>query len=103
MIKDDKNIAKLFALRDRAVAQKDRVSFLSTQVGEVEGGGSNNYIALDKMATQVLHVYEENELEKVVFVKETYQYKPNGKEPYSSFPLYFLTNTVKGWKIYRVR
>lgn len=100
----DKNeIKSLFTLRGEAVSKKDRKLFLSTQIGEIEGGGSNNYIALDSMKTEVLCVYDNNELEKVVFVKETYTYKPNGKDPYSSFPIYFLTNTVKGWRIYKVR
>lgn len=98
-----KEIEKLFNLREKAVSKKDRVLFLSTQIDEIEGGGSQNYIALESLLSEVLHIYEKNELEKVVFVKETYLYPPNGKEPYSSFPVYFLVNTIKGWRIYKVR
>lgn len=94
---------KLFVIRDKSVEKKDRALFLSTQIGEIQGGGSNDYMAIDDMVTVVLHEENISEIEKVVFVKETYRYTKNGKEPYSSYPVYFLVNTVLGWKIYRVR
>ena len=102
-MKISSDINNLFECRDKSVKSKDRTLFLSTQVGEIQGGGSSDYMALDDMDTVVLHEEAVSEIEKVVFVKETYKYTKNGKEPYSSYPVYFLVNTIKGWKIYRVR
>src|SRR3990167_8691004 len=93
------DIKKLFSIRDTAVAKKDRRMFLSTQVAEIEAGSSKGYLAIDNMKTALLYVHNESDIEKVVFVKETYS--PKGKDPYHSFPVYFLTNTVKGWMIYK--
>ncbi len=95
------DIKNLFATRDKAVAKQDRKLFLSAQVDEIIGGSSDNYLAIDNLKSEVLHVYSESDIEKIVFVKETYS--PKGKNPYSSFPVYFLVNTTKGWKIYKVR
>ena len=94
-------IKKLFETRDEAVTRQDKRRFLSTQVSEIENGSSSGYISIDKLKSEVLYAHTESELEKVVFVKETYT--PRGKESHSSFPVYFLTNTVKGWMIYKVR
>ena len=94
-------IDKLFKTRDQAVKKQDRKLFLSTQIAEIEHGSSDGYMAIDNLKTEVLHVHTESEIEKVVFVKETYS--PTGKDPHSSFSVYFLTNTTKGWKIYRMR
>lgn len=94
-------IRKLFNTRDQAVKTRDRELFLSTQIAEIEHGSSDGYLAIGSLKTEVLHVHTEGEIEKVVFVKETYS--PKGKDPHNSFPVYFLTNTIRGWKIYRVR
>lgn len=100
-MKANKEISKLFGFRDKAVQKQDRMSFLSTQVAEIKDGSSDNYLAIDALKTEILHIHKENELEKVVFVKEIYS--PKNNDPYVSFPVYFLVNTVQGWKIYKVK
>lgn len=100
-MKRTNEIHSLFQIRDKAVNKQDRNLFLSTQIAENEGGASDGYLAIDKMKTEVLHVHNEGEIEKIILAKETYS--PKGKDPYHAFPLYFLTNTIKGWKIYKVR
>ena len=98
-MKDD--ISLLFQTRDTAVEKQDRKLFLSTQVDEILGGSSDGYLGINKMKSEVLHVHDETEITKVVFVKETYF--PPKTESYSSYPVYFLVNTLHGWKIYRVK
>lgn len=94
-------IVALFETRDEAVRKDDRPLFLSAQVSEIELGSSEGYLSLEDLTTEVVYIHDESELEKVVLAKETY--KEPGKSPRSSFLLYFLTNTVQGWRIYRVR
>lgn len=94
------DIKALFEKRDKAVLKQDRKLFLTTQIAEIEHGSSDGYLAIESLKSEVLYIHEENDIEKVVFVKETYF--PKGKDPYSSFPVYFLTNTIQGWRIYRV-
>jgi len=94
-------IKALFSTRDKAVAKKDRKLFLSTQIAEIEYGYSEGYLNMKNMTSDVLYVYKENELEKIVFVNETYI--PKDRDLYKGFLLYFLVNTVKGWKIYKVK
>lgn len=94
-------ITKLFKTRDQAVKKQDRKLLLATQIAEIEHGSNDGYLAIYSLKTEVLYVHTESEIEKIVFVKETYA--PKGKDPYGSFPVYFLTNTTNGWKIYRVR
>jgi hypothetical protein len=94
-------IEALFEARDEAVRKDDRQLFLSAQISEIELGSSEGYLSLEDLTTEVVHIHDESELEKVVLVKETY--KGPGKSPRSSFLLYFLINTVQGWRIYRVR
>ena len=98
-MKDD--ISLLFQTRDTAVEKQDRKLFLSTQVDEIRGGSSDGYLAIKKMKSEVLYTHDERDITKVVLVKETYF--PPKTEPYSSYPVYFLVHTVKGWKIYRVK
>ncbi len=100
-MKISSEIIKLFETRDKAVAKQDKKLFLSTQIAENEGGGSDGYLGIDRMKTEVFHAHKESELETIVFVKETYS--PKEKDSYYTFPVYFLTNTIKGWKIYKVR
>ena len=66
-----------------------------------EHGSSDSYLGIEKLTSEVLFVYPENDLETIVFVKETYA--PKEKNPYSSFVIYYLVKTVKGLKIYKVR
>lgn len=101
MVNIPEEIKDLFVKRDTAVTKQDRPLFLSTQIAEIDNGSSNGYLAIGKMESEILYVYPENELEKIVFVKEIYT--PIGKDFYSSFLVYYLVHTVKGWKIYRVK
>jgi hypothetical protein len=94
-------IEAIFETRGEAVRKEDRPLFLSTQVSEIElGGSSEGYLSLEDLITEVLYIHDESELEKFVLVKETY--KQSGKDPRSAFLLYFLTCTVKGWRIYNL-
>lgn len=94
-------ILTLFAQRDAAVTDQDREAFLATQVGEIHGGSSENYLAIQNLTSEVLHVHETGQVECLAWVKETYA--PEGKDPYSSYPVYFLVKTVNGWRVYQVR
>ncbi|MDP3988430.1 MAG: hypothetical protein Q8P80_04785 [Candidatus Levybacteria bacterium] len=96
-----KEITKLFLTRDKAVGKNDKELFLSTQVGEIEYSSVEGYFSIDVLKTEVLYIYSESDLEKVVFVKENYF--PKKKVSRISFIIYFLANTVGGWKIYKLR
>jgi hypothetical protein len=96
-----KTIQQLFKSRDIAIQNQDRELFLSTQVDEIERGSSEGYLGVENLTTEVLSVHGENDLEKVVFVKETY--KPSKNIPYASYLIYYLVNTVNGWRIYKVK
>ncbi len=96
-----KSIQKLFTDRDKAVKTKDKKLFLSTQVGEVQGSSFDGYISVDGLTTEVITEHDDKELEnKVIFVKETYF--PAGKDTYFSYVTYYLVETVRGWRIYRL-
>lgn len=97
----DNDIKKLFTTRDEAVKKQDRKLFLSTQVGEIENSSVEGYFGIKHLRSNVLCIYDEGDLEKIVFVKETYS--PPKKDPYSSFPVYNLVKTIKGWKIYKLK
>jgi hypothetical protein len=100
-MKNDSDVEALFRTRAEAVKKQDRSLFLSTQVSEIDLGSSEGYLSLEEMTTDVLYVHAESELERIVLVKETYK-RPN-KDEHSSFLMYFLTQTIKGWRVYRVR
>lgn len=97
----DNAISELFATRDKAITVQDRALFVSTQVDEIERGSSEGYLGVEHLHSEVLYVHDANELEKVVFVKETYSKEHN--IPYSSYVTYYVVNTVKGWKIYKMK
>jgi hypothetical protein len=97
----ENDIAALFRTRDEAASRQDARLFLSTQVAEIEFASSESYLATKNITTEVLHIHNESELQKVVFVKETYA--PQGKFPRSAFLIYFLAHTKDGWRIYRAR
>jgi hypothetical protein len=98
---NDKSIMQLFKTRDKAVKDQDRELFISTQVDEIERGSSEGYLGVENLKTEVLHVHQENELETIVFVKEIFS--PSHNISYASYIIYYLVNTVKGWKIYKVK
>jgi hypothetical protein len=98
----ENDIEALFRTRDEAVRKQDRSLFLSSQVSEIEFGSSDGYLSLEDITTEVISIHDESEIEKVVLVKETFYRQPD-ENPRSSFLVYFLTNTVEGWRIYSVR
>jgi hypothetical protein len=89
------DIKKLFQTRDTAVAKKNYQQLAATQLHDIPNASVNGYIYAGQLKTDVLHVVEDTELKKVVFVKENYG-------THSAFLLYFLVNTVDGWKIYNI-
>jgi hypothetical protein len=97
----NQEIQGIFKARDEAVRKQDTPLFLSTQLFEIAFGSSKSYLSINGMTTEVLNVHKESEDDLVVFAKETYT--PQGKHPHSSFLIYFLTATRKGWKIYKIR
>lgn len=97
----DKILLELFKTRDDAINKQDRGLFLSTQVDEIERGSSEGYLGVEHLETEVIAIHGENDVEKIVFVKENY--KQNKNIPYSAYLIYYVVNTVKGWKIYKVK
>lgn len=95
----EEDVRDVFILRDRAVKKQNRALFLSTQVGEIEYGSSEEYLAADRMETDVIAIYRESEIEVIAFVKEVYI--RDDSDPIAAFPVYFLVHTVQGWKIYK--
>ena len=94
-------IQAIFGTRDEAVRTQDASLFLSTQLAEIELGLSESYLSIADMATEVLFGYEQSDDNVVVLARETY--RPPGKHSHSSFLIYYLIQTTKGWKIYKVR
>ena len=97
----DKDTESLFQVRAEAIRKKDRDQLLSTQVSEVPLAASDGYMSLSDIEVEVLHAHDASELERVVFVKETYK-RPDASDR-TAFLLYHVTNTVKGWRVFRVR
>ena len=95
----EEDIRDVFSLRDRAVKKQNRALFLSTQVGEIEYGSSEEYLAADRMETEIIAIHRESDIEVIAFVKEIYI--RDDSDPISAFPVYFLVHTVQGWKIYK--
>lgn len=95
-------IKSLFSKRDQAVSKNNKLLFLSTQLDEIEDSYSSGYLSTGKLETKVLLVYPEDKsvLTKVAFVQETYY--NNGRKSHQGFLMYFLVNTNKGWKIYKI-
>lgn len=93
-------INKIFKTRDQAILKKDKELFLSTQIGEIRDSSSDGYLSIGKMVTEVLAVEKINEITKMVSVKETYYVK--SKKSHSILLIYYLVNTVRGWKIYGI-
>jgi len=89
------NVKFLFQIRDKAVADKDYKQFADTQIKDIPNASINGYISSGGMETELLKVVEDGELKKVAFVKENY-------DNHSAYLLYFLVNTVNGWKIYDI-
>jgi hypothetical protein len=91
----------LFRTRAEAIRKKDRALLVSTQISELPFAATDGYLALSGIDVDVLHEHDVSDLEKVVLVKETYQ-RSDGNER-TAFVLYHLTNTVKGWRVFRVQ
>ena len=96
----DRETDGLFRTRTEAIRNKDRELLVSTQVSELPFAASEGYMALDGIDVDVLHAHDASDLERVVLVKETYQ-RPTGER--TAFLLYHITNTVKGWRVFRVQ
>lgn len=92
-------IVRLFQTRDKAVKEKDKALFLTTQVEEISFFLSAGYLSQDELTTEVLCVSDATEVSKAVFVKESY-FKSKLKT-HDSFLIYYIVNTSHGWKIYR--
>ena len=96
----DQDTEALFRTRAAAVQKKDRGLLLSTQVAEVPCAASEGFLTLDDITVEVLHVHDVSDLERIVLAKETY-HRSGGER--TAFLLYHLTNTVRGWRIFRVQ
>ena len=94
-------ITKLFQTRDKAVTKQDAQLFRSTQLPEVEYGSVQGYLSIDDLRTEILFIFKDSSLTRVVLVKETY--KPKGEAAYSTYVLYFVVNTEKSWFVYKIR
>jgi len=68
----EQQILDLFKTRDRAVTEKNKELFLSTQLNEIGKSNSQGYLELSKLTSQVLNVHKDDEA-WVVFVKEEYR------------------------------
>ncbi len=87
------DIKFLFQIRDAAVAQKDYEKFAATQIDAIPNASVQGYISSGTLKTELLYAIDDTELKKVAFVKEDYG-------THSAFLLYYLINTINGWKIY---
>jgi hypothetical protein len=89
------DITAIFQARDDAVAGNDYAKFAATQINNISNASIDGYLASQELKTEILHIAEDTEITRVVFVKENY-----GK--HFAFLLYHLVNTVQGWKIYDI-
>lgn len=97
----EKEITKLFQTRDKAVLKQDAKLFQSTQLPDVEYSSVQGYLAIDNLTTEILFIHKDSFSVRLVLVKETY--KPNDKSAYSSYILYSVVHTEKGWFVYKIR
>jgi|SRR3972149_8694965 len=88
-------VKSLFQTRDQAVAKKNKQLFASTQIQDIPYASISGYISCSSLETNVLNVVDDTDFKKVVFVKENYG-------THWAFLLYYLVNTVNGWKIYDI-
>jgi hypothetical protein len=95
-----KALLDLFNIRDTAVEKHDRELLLSTQLQEINEASSEGYLALASLHSQILGSCPMPQDTQAVFVKETYM-ATGATEPRESVIVYFLVQTVSGWKIYR--
>ncbi|MFE9927399.1 hypothetical protein [Streptomyces sp. NPDC005533] len=94
-------IQELFAVRTAAVQETDREAFRSTQLFEIDLSSIDEYLSLQNLAIEVLHIHRETDFESVALVRETYTWRE--KPQRSTLLLYYLTRTVPGWRIFRIR
>lgn len=93
------NVDELFRARDKAVRECSSTAFSETQFTELLQPSVSSYLELKLLETTVLaDVDEQPDLTKVVLVKETYT-EQNGQQR-STFVMYGLVNTVRGWRIH---
>jgi len=99
------NILKLFQMRDKGVNENKRELFLSAYLAEIAMFHASGYINREyTQKTEVLKLDPDNEtsLSEVVFVKETYFLRKNGEEYSQADIIYYVVNTIKGWRIYNL-
>ena len=85
----------LFHTRDTAVRNKDYIAFASTQIQDIPTATINGYLSYGNLKTEVISVADDTPIKKVAFVKENYS-------THTAFLLYYLVNSVDGWKIYNI-
>ncbi len=80
----DKRVLELFKIRDKAVLDRDKKLFLSTQIREIPRAFSNGYLSIDRMVTKVFYAHHDEMQDNVliVLVQERY-YKKQGFSHYS--------------------
>lgn len=89
-------IKVIFQTRDNAVAEKDEKKLAATQLQDIPYASIHGYISCGYLQTTLLHVVDEDtDLKKIAFAKEDYK-------THSAYLLYYLVNTVDGWKIYDI-
>ena len=92
-------LVQILAIRDVAVAEKKQSLFLSTQLGEIENSGSEGYLKLDKLVSDLLSVHEDEHDHKraVALVKETYW--RDGRPSHYGYLLFYLHRDADCLKI----
>lgn len=86
----------LLAARDQGVLDKDPEIFLSSQFGEIHESKSEGYLALDKLASKLIAVHEDetNPNHIVALVKEIYWRK--GHLSHQGYLLFYLRRDPTG-------
>lgn len=97
----EKEITKIFKIRDEAVLKQDIKLFQSTQLPDVEYSSAQGYLAIDNLKTEVLFIHKESPSIRLVLAKETY--KPKDKAIYSAYVQYYVVHTTEGWRIYKIK
>lgn len=95
-------INAVFKKRDKAIANKDKKLFLSTQLKslEIKNSYSNGYLKLPKLTSKVLHLDKGGKNSWIVFVKE--EYYQNGKFSHKGYLIYKLINDNRKFEIYDI-
>ncbi len=82
-------------MRDEAVAKRDAGLFISTQLTDIPYSSIIGYLNCEQLMTSVIVIADDTDVTKVAFVNEDYG-------THSAFLIYYLVNTVNGWKVYNI-